>query len=239
MDLARFLEKRRLENASAPHFRSICTNCLQPDFSCYCAWLQPFDSVIDFVILIHPMEFRRRIATGRMTHMSLKNSYMFMAEDFTHNKGVNHLLEDQNRQCMMLYPGKVAKNLTKMSKQERFDVVNSEKKMTIFVIDGTWATAKKMVRLSTNLQTIPRICFTPPEPSNFHLRKQPKVDCYCTLEAVHHTIELLGPACGFSLKDRTHDSLLEVFDKMVRHQFDLAHNINYALKKRARNELVR
>jgi DTW domain-containing protein YfiP len=183
---------------------------------------------MEFVILIHPMEFRRRIATGRMTHLSLTNSHMFMAEDFSDHARVNELLHDSKRQCFMLYPAKTAVNLSGLSMAERFGLIEENRTTTIFVIDGTWSTARKMVRVSENLQTIPRICFTPPEPSNFHLRKQPKVNCYCTLEAVHHTIELLGDACGFDTKERRHDSLLETFDKMVRHQFDLAHNNNYA-----------
>jgi DTW domain-containing protein YfiP len=232
MNVARYIEKRRLALSQEPRYRRHCLSCLQPDFSCYCPWLKPFDAVIEFVVLIHPMEFRRRIATGRMTHLSLTNSHMFMAENFSGHDGVERLLQNPKNQCFMLYPGTASKNLTHMSADERFDLIDSEKKTVIFVIDGTWATARKMVRISDNLHRLPRICFTPPQPSNFHLRKQPKVDCYCTLEAVHHTIELLGPACGFATHDRRHDALLETFDKMVRHQFDLAHNINLAVKKR-------
>jgi DTW domain-containing protein YfiP len=231
MDLNRYLENRKVRLAQQPERRRHCINCLQPDFSCYCSWLEPFNAGIEFVILMHPMEFRRRIATGRMTHMSLTNSHMFTAEDFTKHHDVNGLLRDPKRKCFMLYPAKTAVNLSSLSATDRFDLIDEEKTTTIFVIDGTWSTARKMVRLSDNLQSIPRICFIPPEPSNFHLRKQPKVNCYCTLEAVHHTIELLGEACGFKTKERQHDALLETFDKMVRHQFDLTHNIKYATKR--------
>ena len=96
----------------------------------------------------------------------------------------------------------------------------SEKKLTVFVIDGTWATARKMVRLSTNLHALPRICFTPPAPSNFRVRKQPKAECYSTIEAIHHTIELLGESRGFPVAERGHDHLLRVFDWMVTRQLE-------------------
>ena len=88
----------------------------------------------------------------------------------------------------------------------------------VFVIDGTWATARKTMRLSQNLHALPRVCFTPPARSNFQVRKQPKAECYSTIEAVHHTIELLGPAAGFDLLARKHDSLLRVFSVMVNRQ---------------------
>lgn len=233
MDLNDYLEKRRQLLATEPRYRNLCVHCLQPDFSCYCAWLKPFDPKIQFVILIHPIEFRRRIATGRMTHLSLKNSHLIDGLDYSEHPQVNHLIRDPQNQCFMLYPGRNTKNLTKMSVSERFDLIDAGKRPVVFVVDGTWATARKMVRLSENLQRLPRICFTPKTPSNFHLRKQPKPECYSTIEAVHHTIELLGPAAGFSTSDRQHDSLLETFDKMVRRQFDLAHSSAYASRKPA------
>jgi len=234
MDLNRFLEKRQLALLQQPRYRNICLTCVQPDFSCYCSWLKPFDPKIEFVILIHPIEVRRRIATGRMTHLALKNSHLIDGMDYSECARVNQLLRDSSKQCFMLYPGRTSKNLTMMSPTERFDLIAPDKTPVVFVIDGTWATARKMVRLSYNLQVLPRICFTPTTPSNFHLRKQPKPECYSTIEAVHHTIELLGPAAGFQTADRAHDALLETFDKMVRRQFDLTHSSTYASRKPGR-----
>jgi DTW domain-containing protein len=232
LNLAQFLEQRNHNKALEPKFRNICYSCWQPDFSCYCSWLKPFDPVIEFVILIHPIEIRKRIATGRMTHLSLTTSQLIDGLDYSQNAKVNALLKDPRKQCFMLYPGRTAKNLTTMSPTERYDLVDTDRTPVVFVIDGTWSTARTMVRLSTNLQTIPRVCFTPPAPSNFLLRKQPKPECVCTLEAIHQTIELLGPASGFSTATREHDSLLEVFEKMVRLQFDLTHNASNAPRKR-------
>jgi hypothetical protein len=57
------------------------------------------------------------------------------------------------------------------------------------------------------------------------VRKQPAQECYSTIEAIHHTIELLGPSCGFSVAQREHDRLLFIFDKMVSRQLDLAHSM--------------
>ncbi|MCB0386381.1 MAG: DTW domain-containing protein, partial [Bdellovibrionales bacterium] len=70
-------EKRELER-----YRVVCSNCFQPLVGCYCSVLRPFDPQIEFVILIHPIEARKRIATGRLSHLILKNSHFFRGQNF-------------------------------------------------------------------------------------------------------------------------------------------------------------
>jgi len=175
---------------------------------------------MDFVILIHPIEVHRRIATGRMSHLVLQNSHLIMGQDYTENFQVNAILEDPRRHNVMLYPGRYSQNLTDLSEPERSTLFPADKRLTIFVIDGTWATARRTVRQSKNLSPLPRICFSPEKPSNFRVRKQPHAACYSTIEAIHHTIELVGSSQSFNVQDREHDKLLYVFDKMVERQLE-------------------
>lgn len=198
--------------------RGLCVVCMQPEFGCYCPHIKKFDPKIKFIILIHPIEFKRRIATGRMSSLCLENSELIVGQDYTANARINELLNDPQFQPLVLYPGVNSKNLTSLEKKT--EVLESGKTQLIFVVDGTWATARKQMRLSTNLKSLPRICFTPPGPSQFRVRKQPKAECYSTIEAVHHCIELLGPAVGFSLDTKAHDNLLFVFGKMVERQLE-------------------
>jgi len=177
------------------------------------------------MILTHPIEIkRRRIATGRMAHLSLHNSRLMMGSLYGHDDRVNSVLSDVNRHCVMLYPGKQSANLTAMAPEARAFLTPIGKQLTVFVIDGTWSTAKKTVNQSPNLNTLPRICFTPPGPSNFRVRQQPRPECYSTIEAIHHVIELLGPAVGFNLEARAHDQLLFVFSQMVEKQLLMANS---------------
>jgi DTW domain-containing protein YfiP len=220
MDVAAYQRQRLERESSRPRYRELCMQCLQPDFSCYCQWISPFDPHIDFVILIHPIEVQRRIATGRMAHLCLRRSVLLMGHDYSENVSVNEIVGDPSRHCVMLYPGRLSKNISPCSLEERHALFPKNKKLTLFVIDGTWATARKMVRLSDNLRDLPRICFTPPGPSNFRVRKQPRPECYSTIEAIHHTIDLLQiPAPD--TERRAHDSLLYVFDRMVQRQIEL------------------
>jgi DTW domain-containing protein YfiP len=177
------------------------------------------------MILTHPIEIkRRRIATGRMAHLSLAASRLMMGSVYGSDERVNSILRDVNRYCVLLYPGRQSSNLTNMPLEARKAWVPFGKRLTVFVVDGTWNTAKKTVNQSPNLNSLPRICFTPPTPSNFRVRQQPRADCYSTIEAIHHTIELLGPAVGFNLESRSHDHLLLVFGQMVEKQISLANS---------------
>jgi DTW domain-containing protein YfiP len=92
----------------------------------------------------------------------------------------------------------------------------------VFVVDGTWISARKTMQRSANLRPLPRLSFDPPHPSRFRLRKQPEAHCLSTVEAIHHTIELLGSAFDFPVESRTHDSLLHAFSRMEERQIELA-----------------
>ena len=199
--------------------RGLCLRCLRPHLTCYCSELKPFDPKIRFVILIHVREAQKRIATGRITHLSLENSLLLHGYDYSEDPRVNALIDCERNHCVVLYPGKNSANLTVQPEARNFP---PDRELVVFVIDGTWVTARKTMSRSRNLKTLPRICFDPPGESRFRLRKQPRAYCYSTVEAVHHTIELLGDGRGFSVAERTHDRLIHVFDHIVEQQIELA-----------------
>lgn len=219
MNKQQYQAQREKFFSQLPVFRQLCSRCLQPDFGCYCQHVETFDPRIQFVILIHPIEARRRIATGRMSHLCLQNSHLIMGQDYSENARVNQILKDPTIDPYILYPGSQSQNLSaSYFEKNKKPFFHPQKIPTLFVIDGTWATARKTMRLSQNLKTVPRICFTPVKPSQFKVRQQPKPECYSTIEAIHHTIELLAPETGFDVKTRAHDNLLSVFQVMVQRQ---------------------
>lgn len=215
MTVDQYREMQRLRLKEENCFRPVCPDCFQPTFACYCEEIVRFNPKIKFSILIHPIESRKRLATGRMSHLCIEDSLLSRGEDFSENLRINELLHNSEYFPMVLYPGPSSINLTELSEEERIALVPSGKKLMIIVIDGTWGNAGKMIRESKNLTSLPRICFNPPRPSNFRVRKQPHSNCLSTIEAIHHTIELLGPSQGFSLAGRAHDNLLDTFDYLV------------------------
>lgn len=218
MNLLEYKQQRQNQLQQSPTHREFCTVCRQPAFGCYCSEVQKFDPHISFVILIHPIEVKRRIATGRMSYLCLQNSHLIAGQNFTHNSTVNALLSDCNYQSVILYPGVKSLNLSLLTNEQRETKYQGTKPLRIFVLDGTWATAKKMLAQSQNLMQLPRICFAPDKPSNFRVRKQPHANCFSTIEAIHQIIDMIGPTQGFDVESREHDKLLHVFDAMVERQ---------------------
>lgn len=220
MNVKQYLLQKENRESEQFKYRNICGSCRQPGFSCYCEYVKKFDPKIKFVILMHPIERRRRIATGRMSYLSLQDSELMVGQEFAANSKLNSILENPGYNCLVLYPGMKAVDISQSSSDAKSALFVEGKKTVIIVIDGTWATAKKMMNRSPNLKKLPRICFTPSQPSRFRVRKQPRPECYSTIEAIHHTIELIGDFAGFDTANSEHDSLLYVFDKMVERQLD-------------------
>ena len=207
----------RLQEIEMSRGRSLCPSCLQPAFGCYCRGLRPVDPRIRFIVLIHPLEARRRIATGRMSHLCLSNSLLIRGEDYTGNRAIDAVVSDPGVHSVVLYPGPTSLDLSRIPADARTALFPADKKLAVFVIDGTWWTARKIVR-SANIAGLPRVCFTPRTPSRFRVRKQPSAGCWSTIEAIHEAIELLGPGQGFDVASRAHDVLLDTFDAMVERQ---------------------
>jgi DTW domain-containing protein YfiP len=229
MNLNQYIQQKQSRLLSQPMFKERCQQCLQPVSWCFCSRIEPFDCGMKFAVLLHPLERRRRIASGRMAHLILKNSQLITGHNYTHDFNVNQLLANPDYFPVVLCLGQNSKNLSLITEDEKESICPVGKKLLIFVVDGTWGTASKTVRLSENLKNLPRISFTPSHPSRFRVRQQPKKNCYSTIEAIHETIDLLGCSQGFNVKDRAHDHLLEVFDSFVTQQVNCIQDVKARL----------
>jgi DTW domain-containing protein YfiP len=157
--------------------RETCWRCYRPIKLCLCERVHSFETNTRFVILMHPMEAKKmRIATGRLSHLSLKNSEIIVGINFDESDRVKELINSNENECYILYPG----DEMLFSK----DLKQNGKKKIIFVIDGTWPCAKKMMKLSTCLHSLPRISFNFNGTSRFAVKAQPGEYCLSTLESL-------------------------------------------------------
>lgn len=144
-----------------------------------------------------------------MTHLFLENSKLIVGGDFDKNHEVNSILTDQDLYPVVLYPGENSLNI------EIHSLPEHGKQLVIFVIDGTWAQAKTMLRRSERLNLLPKICFNPTQASLYTVRKQPDVHCLSTIEATQKLIQILDPKAPSA-------PLMTVFAKLVEFQIDCA-----------------
>jgi DTW domain-containing protein len=152
-----------------------------------------------------------------MAHLCISNSLMVEGVDFSNHPLVNQVIDDPRVFPALLYPGGDTINVSELSRAKRRALAPAGKSLVVFVLDGTWKTARKMLRLSVNLQRLLRLRFEPWRPSAYRIRKQPRPDYTSTIEAIHHLIELLAPADGDAGANSRHN-LLEVFDFSINRQ---------------------
>lgn len=168
-----------------------CYRCFWPKSLCWCDSIQPMPTRTKLVFLMHPKEFKdQRTGTGRLTHLCLADSELFMGIGFDEHEPVQALIRDPANFPMLLYPGPQARVLPGGLQSDELE----GRRLVVFVLDGTWACAAKMLRLSKSLRQLPRLMFPPAAPSRFIIKHQPVVGCLSTLEATHELLCALDAA---------------------------------------------
>ena len=214
-----FITHRSARWLDRAEYRLYCCRCRRPRSGCYCALVEPFESEPRFIILTEPREAKHRLGTGRMAHLCLANSLLFEGVDFSNDDRVNREIDDPANCPALLYLSPSSINLTRLLWSERQTLFSGDRKLVVLVLDGTWKSVRKMIRLSKNLARLPKLCFDPPTPSAYRIRREPRPQCYSTLEAIHQVIEL----CAFGAapqipSSRPHDTMLGVFRSVIDRQ---------------------
>ncbi len=143
-----------------------------------------------------------KVGTARMAHLSLPNSVLRVGVDFSGDAVVRAELGDL-AQAYVLFPKPGARDIRELRDVPAVKLV---------VLDGTWREARKLLKRNPFLQRLPAVAFTPTQPSDYRIRKQPAAHCLSTIEALAEALSLIEPeglAC---------DPLLAPFRAMVERQ---------------------
>jgi len=204
--------------------REKCYKCYRPKKSCMCEYIQTIETNTQFVIIMHPKEFKKtKNNTGRFTHLSLHNSKIYIGIDFNEHDEINALIDDKNNNCFVLYPHKNSIKLNHETIQE------SNKKNIIFIIDSTWPCSNKILAVSKNLSTLPKISFEHNKASGYKIKTQPNEQCLSTIESTLCILELLNKHHLENIPQNSLNRFLKPFEKMVEYQ------INCVLKSNSKN----
>jgi DTW domain-containing protein YfiP len=134
------------------------------------------------VILQHPREEHMPIGTARMAHHSLPSSRLFVGVELDERPDVRAAIEDPAHPAVLLYPGPGARDLAT-------DPPTSP--VTLVVLDGTWAHARKLLRKNPRVAALPRYAFRPEAPSEYRIRREPDREYVSTIEALANALPLL------------------------------------------------
>ena len=223
MTMADYLKKKEDFHSSIAAeencHRVLCYHCLRPTKSCFCQTIKPFETNADIRILMHPMEAKEHVGTGRLTNICLSNSKIHVGIKFDQDKEVQKLITNSELNCMILYPGDDSHNITQNPLKENLQT----KKLVIFVIDATWPHAKLMMRENKQFHMLPRISFNPPGISKFSIKHQPSKLCLCTIESLYHLIVGLELHGHEDLAGK-YEELMTTLEKLVNYQIECSKN---------------
>jgi DTW domain-containing protein YfiP len=152
--------------------RETCLRCLRPKDFCVCEGLRPVATRTRVVLLQHPREARLAICSAWLTRLALENAELHRGVRFADHPRVRELTALPG--AALLYPGEGA-----------VDAAHATPPATLFVIDGTWTQADRMLRDNPALAALPRIALAPAAPSGYAgLRREPGPGHLSTIEAV-------------------------------------------------------
>ena len=178
--------------------------------------IKPLETNTKFVILMHPKEFKKtKNGTGHLTNNSLENCELHIGIDFTNNKRINSLIEDEDYESFVLYPDE---NAIKLNEEK----LSTKKNSLIFIIDSTWPCSKKILRLSKNLALLPKLSFVHNKSSQFMIKTQPNVHCLSTIESTLCVLEQLNTQNIENISSNSLDNFLNPFVQMVKYQISCA-----------------
>jgi len=196
--------------------REQCYRCYRPKSSCMCAYVRAIETQTKFIVLMHPKEFKKtKNGTGRLTHLSLPNSELFMGIDFSDNARINEIIA--THESFILYPSKHAINLSRQNPLATKSL-HVKKPMAIFLIDSTWACSLKMMRESQNLHGLSHISFDATKRSEFKIKEQPSPYCLSTIESALRVLELLTQWQIETIAPAQREAFLTSFHAMVEYQ---------------------
>jgi len=202
---------------SDPEYRERCFRCFRPQATCVCGEIEAFHTNTRFLILMHPKEARKvKLGTGRLTHLCLKNSEILEGVDFSEDRRINLLIKDKAHYPVILYPGEDSTDISEFRFPER---TPDKQRILLVVIDASWTLARKMLKLSANLQALPKIHIRPRERSRYVIKKQPHQYCLSTIESAYYLLEALDEVGVEKCRGR-HRSMLGLLDKLCRYQQD-------------------
>ncbi|MEM6295579.1 MAG: tRNA-uridine aminocarboxypropyltransferase [Myxococcota bacterium] len=185
--------------------RPTCYRCFRPQVACICSLVREVDNRTRVLIVQHPRERRHPFGTVRIARLGLRNVEVVVGH--RHTDGFVRPPAGDLQRAAVLYPGPTATMLGE-GENPQLD--------TLVVLDGTWPTSRKLLRVCDWVAALPRVAFTPPRAGNYRIRlaKNPKIQV-STVEAIAYALQHLEPD-NAGIEGLIHD-----FDAVIDHQISL------------------
>ena len=205
---------------NSPFYCAHCIACRLPSASCVCDQIEQVELPFIINLCCHSNEWQRHDNTGQWAHLSSKDVhrirwhrkpehiYPALSEaDINKDTGFHKSPAGH----YLLFPSDDAVDLKHVISDTISNVIGdvtdyAEPIKELWIIDGTWQEAKKMLRQSPWLKAFPKVSIQgiegEPLESHFKLRKNQQG--LCTFEAIQAAIKHQSPIASQSLNKNFH-----------------------------------
>ena len=154
-------------------------------YNCICHAEPALSCPYTFILLTHPKEVGKDTNTGQLMTRSLPHCQRQIWDRVNPPQSLLAMLADPQYQPWLLFPGD--------DQVPAVPYETSTGKTPLFILlDATWQEARKMIRRSPWLATLPRLALTPSTHSAYALRRNQQQGNLCTCEAGIALLETAG-----------------------------------------------
>ncbi|ABD88111.1 tRNA-uridine aminocarboxypropyltransferase [Rhodopseudomonas palustris] len=197
-----------------------CPRCQKPVPLCICDSIVPLENRTKLLILQHPQEQDRALATARLTALHFPNAVVRVGLSWPSlSKAWGQPVHDPSRWAVLyLGSAKVAELDTDrdiVAIGRKGEVEENQRAILkdiegVVLLDGTWSQAKALWWRNAWMLKCQRVILGPKAPSRYgKLRKEPRRDGLSTLEAAAMLIS------GLEKRPDIEATLLGAFDRML------------------------
>ncbi len=187
-----------------------CDHCQLADYACICHWQPQLESRVEFVLLLHRNEVFKPTNTGRLiADIFPAQTHAFCWSRTEPEQALLNLLQDDTRQCFIVYPADSTNSASKV-RQVFFEIPVNQKIKTFILLDATWKQSGRMFHLSRWLEDVP--CVSLPEGTlrGYAVRKSHHDDYLSTAEAAALCLQMAG-------EQKNSEVLLDYFQLFNEH----------------------
>jgi DTW domain-containing protein YfiP len=203
----------------SPFYCAHCIHCRLPESHCVCNKVKQVELPFNIMLCCHSKEWQRTDNTGQWALLSSKNigrvRWHRKVELIHPTISAEELIKEGGH--YLLFPSDDAVDIqqlfqdtTPLAAQELIQPITQ-----LWVIDGTWQEAQKMLRQSPWLKAMPKVKILPPEghilESQFQLRRNQQG--LCTMEAIAEAVKCRSEIAAKSLQQNfilCQDTLLDL-----------------------------
>jgi len=181
-----------MEN-QAPENTTDCPHCGKPAELCVCEGIAAIDNKVFVLILQHPQEQDRSLATARLTTLHFKNTRLAIGLSWPSLTKIFGRPVDPQRWAV-LYLGStkgadLAPDRDMVLVDRKGAALGDQKRVLreiegIILLDGTWSQAKALWWRNAWMLKCRRVVLSPRQPSRYgRVRREPRRDALSTIEA--------------------------------------------------------